>query len=282
MKNFKKGAAFGVAFAVAGLGLAAPAFAAEDATPTKPSCDTLPISERILCLKGDPNVQKLVGDPFEKENKFIEKQQAEMNDLIEKIASESFEKLPIEDQNKLLNSVQNKSDAIAEVKKAVAENKKAIAEAQRKAKRNAKFEDYKKDPNVQEATENLSLGIEGKETLKSRLDRYKKDPNVQEATKDLRRGIKGEETLKSRLDRYKKDPNVLEATEGLAEYLKDGSAKTDSKKEITPAMKLTPAKKAEEAKKGELAKTGVAVGALAGIAALSTLGGAVTLRRRNH
>lgn len=54
MKNFKKGAAFGVAFAVAGLGLAAPAFAAEDTTPTKPTCDSLPIAERILCLKGDP------------------------------------------------------------------------------------------------------------------------------------------------------------------------------------------------------------------------------------
>ncbi|WP_216430217.1 hypothetical protein, partial [Arcanobacterium phocae] len=33
MKNFKKGAAFGVAFAVAGLGLATPAFAADVQTP---------------------------------------------------------------------------------------------------------------------------------------------------------------------------------------------------------------------------------------------------------
>ncbi|WP_216387969.1 hypothetical protein [Arcanobacterium phocae] len=255
MKNFKKGAAFGVAFAVAGLGLAAPAFAAEDATPTKPSCDTLPISERILCLKGDPNVQKLVGDPFEKENKFIEKQDAEMNKLIDQLVEN---KLSEKEAEELAKNIQNKSDAIAEVNKAVAENKKAIAEAQRKAKRNAKFEDYKKNEDVQKATEGLSEGI----------DRLTKDPARKES-------------FKERLHRYQNDENVKNATEGLKEFLEDDS-QMKSEKETIPAMKLTPAKKANEAKKGELAKTGVAVGALAGIAALSTLGGAAAIRRRNH
>lgn len=41
-------------------------------------------------------------------------------------------------------------------------------------------------------------------------------------------------------------------------------------------------KLASAEKKGDLAKTGVTVGALAGVAALATLGGAAALRRRNH
>ncbi|QRV02662.1 hypothetical protein JTE88_02675 [Arcanobacterium phocisimile] len=288
MKNFKKGAAFGVAFAVAGLGLAAPAFAAEDTTPTKPTCDSLPIAERILCLKGDPKVQGLI-DPFETQNNYIEKQTNEMNALIEDLANDDIHNnLSTEKRKQLEDTIQNKSDAIEEVKKAVAENKVAIKEARRKAERNAKFEAYKKDPNVLEATENLSLGIKGEETLKSRLDRYKKDPNVLDATENLNLGIKGNETLKSRLDRYKKDPNVLEATDGLAKALHDGFPIIEKSMETVPAMELTPAKKvaepkkAEEAKAGELAKTGVGVGVLAGIATLSTIGGAAALRRRNH
>ncbi|USR79906.1 LPXTG cell wall anchor domain-containing protein [Arcanobacterium pinnipediorum] len=221
------------------------------------------MSARIACLKADPNVRALVGE-----------------DPIPEPETLGTEEDAIADQDGFG----------AEADKQEQERFKAAEAAV------AKYRSMPTSTNYEEA----KAAAQGYDELLMNLETAK--ANIENATAGLTDFLKDKTA----------EEDMAEGTEDQTDNGRDGFELESEKqfKEAQAALKawrakpyskelynraaelakpypdlvkaLAEAKKVDEAKKGELAKTGVALGALAGIATLSTIGGVVAVRRRNH
>ncbi|WP_216395974.1 hypothetical protein [Arcanobacterium phocae] len=238
MKNMKKTAAFGAAFALAGLGFVTPAFA---------DVHSAEIDVDYFCTPG-----------------------AETYDMAKCAQAEDTlkaEKAKAEEANKQDEQAEPAGDTVKK------ELKDKDLDATWKCAEGSEYYDFNECMNLKADIKDLTVKdaeldvtwycAEGTEYYD-----MVKCADAQDKLGKLTKVTKVPETA----------PTVADKPEGYPLTKLTPAKETPATKD----MKLTPAKKANEAKKGELAKTGVAVGALAGIAALSTLGGAATLRRRNH
>ncbi|QJC21520.1 hypothetical protein [Arcanobacterium buesumense] len=293
MKNFKKAAAFGLAFAFAGFGAVAPAFAANE--DLESAVRTAQLDVDYFCTETAPTYDMakcaIAEDDLAKAKKALE----------DAAAAPKQEEAPAVNDN--VHNAQIDVDWFCTEGTEYYDMKKCkdAQQALEDAKDAGKETTAPSGDSVKNAIKDKELTAEWKCAEGSEYYDFNECANLNADLKDLRikDALLDIDWFCTEGTEYYDMAKCADAKDRLAKL--PGATKVpnsaptvdDSKEawpmeeltpatETTPAMKLTPAKKAaEEAKKGELAKTGIAAGALAGIAALSTLGGAAAIRRRN-